>query len=105
MALSEQRETIQDGEMRTETVPRYTFLFTYKVVDRNYMVIKSGKIRCKNQPNEKSAQRDLEALLKKKHPTASKIRFIGPAINETLEQQGDDILALIKRNKARLKKA
>lgn len=91
--------------MKVDEAPSYTFLFTYKVVDRNYVVIKSGQIRCKNQPNEKSAQRDLEALLKKKHPTANKIRFIGPAVNETLEQQGDDILALIKRNKAKLKKA
>lgn len=91
--------------MRVDVVPTYNFLLTYKVIDRNYTVIKSGKIRCKNQPNEKSAQRNLETILRKKYPTASKIKFIGPAVNETLEQQGDDIVALIKRNKAKLKKA
>lgn len=84
-------------------IPTYTFLFTYKVVDRNYVVLKTGQMRSKNQPDERSAQRNLEAFLKKRYPTADKIRFIGKAVNETLEYQGDDIIALIKRNKAGLK--
>lgn len=88
-----------------KVVPTYTFLLNYKVVDRNYTVLKSGQMRCKNQPNEKSAKAQLEIILKKRYPTADRIRFIGNAINETLEQQGDDILALIKRNKAKLQKA
>lgn len=78
---------------------KYTFLLSFKVLDRNFFVIKSGQMRCNNQPDEKSAKRDLENMLKKKYPSAHRVTFIGHAINETLEQQGNDVLALMRRNK------
>lgn len=84
----------------TPEVQKYTFLLSFKVIDRNYVVLKTGQMRCNNQPDEKSARRSLEDMLKKKYPTASRITFLGRAINETLEQQGNDVLALMKRNKS-----
>ena len=82
----------------------YTFLLTYKITDRNRVVLKSGQMRCKNQPDEESAKRAMEEALKKQNPHAHKVEFIGKCVNETLEQQGNDAIALIKRNKANLKK-
>jgi len=88
-----------------QELPKYTFLLTYKVIDRNRVVLKSGQMRCKNQVDEQSAKRSLEDMLKKKFPHAHKIQFLGNAVNETLEQQGDDAISLIKRHKAYLRKA
>jgi hypothetical protein len=83
---------------------RYTFLLSFKVVDANYVVLKTGQMRCNNQPDERSAKASLENLLRKKYPTAKRIIFFGKVINETLEQQGNDVLALLKRNKAARRK-
>ncbi len=88
--------------VKQNNIPVYTFLLTYKVVDRNYVVIASGQMRCKNQVDAKSAEAKLKEILKKKYPTADRIKFTAPARNETLEQQGEDIIALIRRNKAKL---
>lgn len=93
MALSDQREQVQDIGVKL-----FDFLVPFQVCGPKRIIIKSGKMRCKNQRDEESAKASLKKKLLSEFPEASKIKFDGDLVNETLEREGDDILSSLKRN-------